>query len=285
MRPLADRLRHHAEVERDGVVERAWMLPVAGTPAFAVQVRPAGRPIRQTGLVVCHSFFELKMFQGVELQLLRAAARRGFAGTVVHAPGMGDSLGDPTACLVADRLAAIAAGAAALRQDLTEVYGIGFVGARFGGALALLAAAEDPEPAGVALWDPVLEGDEYWRQLRRFERVVGALRRRRTDDPDTELAREGVTGTVGFAVTQAQRDDLRSIDRVHDQGRLEVPGLLLTLNDAMLRTARRQVEPLVSDLTARSLSRPRAKHLINLRIADAAGSIAPTVAWLDEALP
>ena len=258
------------------------MLP-GDVPLFSVVMTPTERP-RRTALVVCHSYFEMKMFQGTELSLLRQAAEIGYPGIYVQVPGMGDSHGATTDCLVEDRVAAVLLAADHV-LEASDADRICFVGARFGAAIALLAATRCNATAGVALWDPTLRGDDYWRELRRFERVVGAIRGRRTADPDDELATHGRTGTVGFPVTQQQRDDLRTIDAIHGRPRLAIDALVVGLNDAQLRPKVRQLEPLLGAIETATLSGPRPRHLIHLRIADAQGSIQPTVSWLQRTLP
>jgi pimeloyl-ACP methyl ester carboxylesterase len=278
---VADGLGSFAAIQANGVAERVAMLPWASGSLFSVLLEPGERIARSIGLVICHSFFELKMLQTIEFRLLRRAAGAGFAGIYVQAPGMGDSLGDPGGCFIADRVDAVLAAGDALLSGTPGVERLCFVGARLGAAVALMAAARHPRTAGVVLWDPALDGDEYWTQMRRYERVVGALRRRRTEDPDLELEREGRTGTIGYTVSQAQRDDLSLIREVSSQPQLDVSALLVCLNDASLVGARRSVEPLVAELETECLTRLRPRHLIHLRFSDAQGAVHPTVEWLD----
>jgi hypothetical protein len=245
-------------------------------------LEPDSAAPRRTGIVICPSFFELKAFQRVELHLLRTAAAAGFAGIYVQPPGTADSAGDPLACSLAVRVrtALLAAERLVAKTSANEVL---FLGARFGGAVALLAA--DRADGGVVLWDPALDGDEYWRQTRRFGRVAGALARQRPEDPDVVLARGDVVRSLEQLVSPHLREDLRSIRDVLSLKARPAPALAVCLNDALAARTRRALSPVLPAIQINSLGLPKLRHVVHLRIGDAQGSVESTLDWLGTAVP
>ena len=275
-------LSAHAEVALDGCVERASMLPSPGGRLFAVTLAPADCA-RTTALVVCPSYFELKFFQRVEIGLLRSAAATGRAGVYVQPQGFGDSEGDAATCTVARRVdAALIAADAALA--LPGVESVCFVGARLGAPVALLAAGRMGS-ASVALWDPALDGDDYWKQTRRFARVMNALGMGAVEDPDRSLERDGEVLAVNHLLTSALRDDLRSIAAVRTLPPMQHPSLVVGLNDALLHGATSALRGVLPQLEDVSLGLPKLRHAIHLRIGEAEDAVDATLEWAGRRLP
>ena len=278
-------LRAHAAIAHDGIVEQHAMIGPDGQRLFAVTAIPAaGRTVRRTGVVVCHSFFEMKMLQGAELAFARDAARRGYPGVYVQAPGMGDSEGDPLVCTVEARVDAALRAAEHLCEQ-APVERLCFVGARFGAAVAVLAAARRPPPVALALWDPALDAAEYWKHTRRFARVVAALDRARREDADRQLDRRGTAVVVGYTISRELREDLHAIDAVGSLAALETPALVVGLNEPLARSAAGALEPVLGAVERASLGLPKPKNLIRLRIGDARAAAASTLAWMEQRLP
>ncbi len=78
--------------------------------------------------------------------------------------GTGDSDGGLTDGSVAGWVADIAAASAELRA-LSGASRVVLVGLRLGGALASLAAQQDPDIEGVVLWDPICSGSAWLQDL------------------------------------------------------------------------------------------------------------------------
>lgn len=266
------------------VTEEAGFLPDGEGARFSVLIRPSDDPPARTAVVVCHSWFELRMLQGAEFAFLRSAAEAGFAGRYIQAVGAGDSPGPVEACTLTERVAAARAAAHQLLEELPEVEQVAYFGARLGGAVALMAAASEERSSAVIAWDPALRAQEYWKQSRRFARVVGALGRRAVEDHDAALAAGRGTTLVGYEVTRALRADLDRLDGLLG-GRLAADvGYVVALNDALLTSLRRDVGRFVDDVQGTGLGIPRPRHLIRLRIEDAHRAIDPTVDWMDRTL-
>jgi pimeloyl-ACP methyl ester carboxylesterase len=116
-------------------------------------------------VLLCNPFGEEaarahRMFRVLATQLERA----GYAALRFDYSGTGDSLGDGRAATVDAWLGDIALAAARLRTA-TGATRLAVVGLRFGATLAALACARELRPRHLVLWDPVIDGAAYLREL------------------------------------------------------------------------------------------------------------------------
>lgn len=91
--------------------------------------------------------------------------RAGFSVLRFDFSSTGDSLGDATEATVEAWLSDIGIAADALQQA-SGVKKVSIVGLRFGGTLAMLATARgDLRPRQLLMWDPIVDGGAYVREL------------------------------------------------------------------------------------------------------------------------
>ncbi len=191
---------------------------------FGVTHLPAGTPER--GVVICSPVYsEFLKNNRREVQLGRSLAERGFAVQRFHYRGTGNSRGDAGDL----SLETMSEDAAAAVKRLSEVAGISepdLVATR----LASLAAASVAGPSSrLALWEPVVEGKRFFRDLTRSLLILGVKHgaQRSAQDLEAEFESRGLLDIAGFSVARTLRDS--AIGR-----RLEVPegdgaGLILQL--------------------------------------------------------
>jgi alpha/beta superfamily hydrolase len=152
-------------------------------------------------LVLCHSLgIEHMVTQRMEVLGARAAAKAGFAAFRFHSRAHGDSSGDSRDTTFTDLVddACTAADYARERSGASRVI---WVGLRFGCLVAAAALARRDDAAALALWEPLYQGDEYFRaatramlfcQLAQGKRSVATL-----DDLLKRLETEGTLAVVG----------------------------------------------------------------------------------------
>ena len=125
------------------------------------RLRPRG-----TGVLLCNPFGEEasrahRTYRVLATQLERA----GYACLRFDYSGTGDSLGESSAATVDAWVGDVAIAAERL-QAASGATRIAVVGLRFGATLAMLASARGELRARhLLLWDPVLDGPEYLREL------------------------------------------------------------------------------------------------------------------------
>jgi pimeloyl-ACP methyl ester carboxylesterase len=146
-------------------------------PLFGVLHEPAADGARDHGVVLCPPIGqEYVRSHWAMRQLALSLTRAGFACLRFDWYGIGDSAGEIREASMARWRADVKSAASEL-FDTCGVRKISLVGLRFGAAVAL-AAASQIKPAHVVLWDPVLDGRSYIRDLRRIYAALLADRER-----------------------------------------------------------------------------------------------------------
>lgn len=160
----------------------------------------------EAGLVVCSpvaSEFEKNYRR--ETLLAWALASRGVAVGRFHYRGVGHSDGDSEAVSI-DGMIEDAAAAADHLIERTGVTRLAFLGTRLGAVVAG-AMARRHDGAPLALWEPVVDGTQYFREVFRAG-FMADLRQRRGASPSQEavvarLGSEGRVDVVGYTVGRA----------------------------------------------------------------------------------
>ncbi|MEZ4266447.1 MAG: alpha/beta fold hydrolase [Myxococcota bacterium] len=163
--------------------------------------------------------------------------------------GTGDSDGGLTDGSVAGWVSDIASAASELRA-LSGASRVVLVGLRLGGALATLAAQQDPDVDGVVLWDPVCSGSAWLQDL------LG---------PAADASR-GVAEVDGLPLTETLRADIASITPARLASPTDHPGLRRVL--ALTTT------PAPGQAELRRLLAPAATHF-------QWDAVAAPVAWVE----
>lgn len=278
MPDLVTRLREHARTIGDGFVEETGMVRCGENELLYVMGIP-DRPSSDHGVVISHSFFEIFMFQRTELALLRRLASAGVPCIYVQAPGMGDSEGSPRGCRCEDRVEAALTAFRHLEQTGERLHPC-FFGARVGGLIALLAAQRSQGHSSVAVWDPVLDGNAYWKQIARLERIAATVGRKSGFvEPSRHLEERGRVTLLGVETTPEQVEDLKvTASKVSDGGRIHGDALAIALNEASIPPIRSAMQRIVEGSVSTVALGVRDPWALGLRKGDDA--IVPTLAWL-----
>lgn len=195
----------------------------------STQATPRLRP-RGAAVLLCNPFGE----EAVRAhRAYRVLARRldeaGYPTMRFDYAGTGDSSGETGEHGVADWLADIAAAADALRADSGQSR-IAVIGLRLGATLAALAAQRGLlRPAHLLLWDPVVDGAGYLRDLERAHRdyLRSELGAAAPPDDGGPLAE-----ALGSPLTPSLRAELAAIDLAAAPPAAPVVTVLHTQRDA-----------------------------------------------------
>jgi pimeloyl-ACP methyl ester carboxylesterase len=190
--------------------EEAAFLPFGSSPLFGVTYTPLqGRGL---GLVVCCPILvEFMTNYRHEVLLARTLAANGVAVQRFHYRGAGHSGGDESEASL-ETMVEDALLASRWLQERTGVGRVAFLGTRWGGLIAGLAALAHPG-APLILWEPVVDAGRYFREVIRG-RLVRELKDRRfaaagADAWTTELEQTGRIDILGYALHR----------RLHESGR------------------------------------------------------------------
>jgi alpha/beta superfamily hydrolase len=127
-----------------------------------------------------------------EVLLARRLAEQGLAVARFHYRGLGESGGEPGSTTL-DSMTADARRVRDLLRHRTGLPSVALVGIR-AGALVAAAVAGQCEPVPVVLWDPVVAGADYVRELTRIQRVWQVTRA--ASGSSTQAADDGTPGAA-----------------------------------------------------------------------------------------
>lgn len=193
------------------------------------------------GVVICSSLYNefLKNYRR-EVMLARALARRRIAVIRLHYRGTGHSDGAPSDTTL-ERMREDALVAGNRLGDVTGTENLAYVGTRFGSLVAAAASASAAAP--LALLEPVVEADRFFREGLRTILFSGVVRKRpdangaptRVDDLIAELAAAGEIDVLGYTIGLDLFDGTRGATLLTAMGPRPQPVLVVQLGSDDLR--------------------------------------------------
>lgn len=198
-RPTLEALRSY-EDPRSGIRERFLTPTIGAGRTVAVLATPIG-DIGSIGWIVCHSFGQDQInLQPFEVPMARRLAASGHPVLRFHVQGYGDSELPPEHISLRSHVDETIE-AARLLASTAGVARVGLVGARFGGAVAALAA-DELEASALVMWEPMVKGRAHMQALVRLGVMTELVNRTRTQasarDPMEVLKEDGVLDVQGF---------------------------------------------------------------------------------------
>jgi alpha-beta hydrolase superfamily lysophospholipase len=251
---------------------------------FGIHHAPANGARRRQAVVLCypmgHEYFRVhRTFR----QLSARLAEAGFHALRFDYYGCGDSAGESEEGAVEQWLEDIGAAVDEIK-DLSGAAEVTLIGARLGATLAALVARRRREVDGLALWDPIVKGEDYVRELTRRQKDwlrdgLPEPRRFDRDDPMTEA--------LGFPLPDRLRRGLEKIDlqspaewiarRMFVVESLQLPVHPLWSKRAQGFPPEVECERLAGPMWRKGMKRKRRDPLVPLRIVEA------IVAWIARA--
>jgi pimeloyl-ACP methyl ester carboxylesterase len=183
-----------------------------GVKMFGCTHVPRGEPT--AGVVICCPLeAESRKSYRKEVLLARELSANELVVQRFHYRGSGNSFGesgDATFQTMRDD----ALAAVAWMKEQTGVKSVAFVGTRWG-ALVASAAAADFESAPLVLWEPVVSGSRYFREILRSRLMQdlkeGHAHRRSGQVLVDEILREGFVDILGYPIHRSLYES--SVDR------------------------------------------------------------------------
>jgi len=160
-------------------------------------------------VLLCHPLGEeYTRFQRLYRQLTRRLSAAGFPVLRFDLSGCGDSEGDLETASVDQWVFDISTA-------IDETHRRGCVdqccvlGLRLGGTLATMAAAQRGDVSGLVLWDPVVHGVAYLRELHEMQRAMLSTAHVRPSNRRSKVLR---TEALGYPLPDAMRAGLEALD-------------------------------------------------------------------------
>lgn len=176
---------------------------------YGVVHLPQAAPARECAIVICPSMgHEYIQFHRALRVLAEKLCDAGFPVLRFDYYGCGDSTGDSEQGTIPRWLMDISSAIAEI-QSRSSRPKVGLFGYRLGGALALMAAATNPEVHAVFLWDPVVDGKDYLRELEFMHQEMMHTSHVIPDPVGTDHAS---TERLGFPLSDLLISGLRGLD-------------------------------------------------------------------------
>jgi len=197
------------------IEETPFFLNTLGYRLYCILYRP--QCAAKCAVLLCHPFAEEKLWsQRVFVSFARRLAENGYAVLRLDYMGHGDSDGAFSHADVTTRLSDIAAGLDYLKSHLGAHVPLCLIGLRFGATLAALMSEDRKDVEQLILWEPIINGDMYARQLLRiniatqtavYKQVV------KNSEALVEMLHTGKTVNVdGYEIGRTFYEQLTAID-------------------------------------------------------------------------
>ncbi len=178
----------------------AYFFGDSESPLFGVLHPPRGMSSLQRGVVLCPPMGQEYMRSHRAYRSLAGRlARKGFHVFRFDYFGTGDSAGESEEGSPRIWLENIATAIEELRES-AAVERVTLVGLRLGGALAAIAATGNSDVEELVLWDPVVDGNDFVREL---DEVAHS---------PLSSSSPGTVGVLGFPFTELMRQEIQEID-------------------------------------------------------------------------
>jgi uncharacterized protein len=201
--------------------EQPFYLENNGYRLYCIGNRPAGAV--KCGVVLCHPFAEEKLWaQRVLVSFARLLARNGYRVLRMDYMGHGDSEGDFSDATIATRMADIHCALDHLKAELPDRTPLCLAGLRLGATLASIAAETRPDVDYLILWEPIINGETYMRQLFRINIATqAAVYKQVVNNTDALVKKLYNNETVNIDGYEIGRDfyeqliDIKLLERKH----------------------------------------------------------------------
>lgn len=219
----------------EGGREEAFFFGPGGERMLGLLHLPAGPA---AGAVLILSPIEAELLKNYprEVELARDLAARGMAVLRFHYRGAGNSDG-ASARLTLDSMIEDGRAAAEILRETRGNPRVGFLGTRLG-ALAAAALAREAGGAPLVFWEPVLDGERYFRELLRY-RLMYELKEWTPDRPRpsteglfAELREQGHVELFGMVLHRALYESLEGRPLEETLGDRTSPVLLVQMGGA-----------------------------------------------------
>ncbi len=148
--------------------EKPFFFPNSAYNLFGILHEPVNEG-KGEGFVFCHAFAEEKLWSHrVLVNFARELSQLGYWVFRFDYMGHGDSDGKFHEATVETRLSDIRCAIAYLKERMGNVQGLNVLGLRFGATLAAEVAEVEPDINRLILWDPIIDGSKYMKQLLRI---------------------------------------------------------------------------------------------------------------------
>lgn len=194
-------------------------------PLFGIYHKPQTDYLKKTGIICCYPFGQeyIRSHKSFK-QLAERLSRAGYHVLRFDYFGTGDSYGDEEEITISQWKNDIRAAIQHIKKS-GDIQNIALIGLRLGGTLAFLVGRENPEIIGIALWDPVISGSQYYQELKErheywLEDMLNFFDRKELNLQENEI--------LGFHLNSKLIQELREINLLDVKYKIQKKILFIT---------------------------------------------------------
>lgn len=218
---------------------------ISEKPLFGTYYLPQANSTKTTGVVLCYPMGQEYMWMHrAYRQLATLFSRAGFYVLRFDYYGCGDSGGNSSEGDIAQWLDDISTAIEEMK-DSSGVTKVALAGFRLGATLSVLASEGRNDVDSLALWDPVVNGNDYLEEL---VKMHGEWMENNLPDPNASYQNNGNLEIMGFPITSRLQSGLKKIDLLNikkqianqiclvESGQMKTDGQLSDLLKSLTKT-------------------------------------------------
>jgi exosortase A-associated hydrolase 2 len=211
-----DSARKYGSLQKDNMSETHYFFAAGNYRLFGV-IHEAKHEFKKEGFVFCAPFAEEKLWaHRVLLNFARDLADIGYPVLRFDYMGNGDSEGDFEESTLDTMLSDTEYAVRTLKEKVPEIESVNLLGLRFGATVAALVANDRSEINRLILWEPVVSGLAYTRELLRINLSTQSSVYKKilfNTDALIEMMKEGRTVNVdGYEMTWPLYEQVAGVD-------------------------------------------------------------------------
>jgi len=209
---------------------------------FGIRYGPEKENLHE-GFVFIDPFAEEKLWaQRVMVSFARQLCSLGYTVLRFDFMGHGASDGHFEEATIDTRIADIKCAVEFLKENSGEISSVGLLGLRFGATLTMLATEEIPDVSHLILWDPVINGEKYMKEILRANLVTQTAVykeiRYTRDDLVEQMKNGGKINIEGYHIAYPFFEQASTIDLLTVNNGFDGSGLLVNINKGKAKLGR-----------------------------------------------
>lgn len=214
--------------------ETHFFFPNGKYRLFGVLHEAKSNPKRE-GFVFCAPFAEEKLWaHRVMLNFARILADSGYHVLRFDYMGNGDSEGEFEESSFDTMMSDTECAINALRKQIRGVESVNLLGLRFGATVAALVAEKSDDINKLVLWEPILNGSSYMREMLRINlSTQTAVYKKILHNTDAlvQTMKEGKTVNVdGYEMAWRLYEQIEKIDLLERRNAFDIPALIVQIS-------------------------------------------------------
>ena len=204
------------------MAEPTFFFPNGNYRLFGV-LHEAKKTSRGEGFVFCAPFAEEKLWaHRVMVNFARELAERGYPVLRFDYMGNGDSEGNFEESTLESMLSDTQCAIRTLKENVIGVESVNLLGLRLGATIAALSAENNGDAKRLILWEPIVTGSAYMREMLRINLSTQAAVYKKilhNTDALIQMMKDGKTVNVdGYEVAWPLYEQIAGIDLLSEKG-------------------------------------------------------------------